>query len=120
MVANEFIGIPRGSTGHFIPTRDKCPVFWCSQMTVYSALQLKQANALLQAKVLAPHATETEFGKVTTDLEKFDYKKYYSKFHTAAEMAGFLLDLYDSNACVGYIDRETLELQLTGPKLNWK
>jgi len=105
---------------NFVPAVLYCASkYFVSIFTEGLALQLKQAKALLQVKVLAPHATETEFGKVTTDLEKFDYKKYYSKFHTAAEMAGLLLDLYDSNASVGYIDRETLDFQLTGPKLNW-
>lgn len=83
------------------------------------ALQLQKEKAALSVKILAPHATETEFGKITTDMAEFDYQKYYSKFHTAEEMAGFLLKLYDSDATVGYVERDTLEFKLSGPKLNW-
>ena len=83
------------------------------------AFQLQKENTALKVKILAPHATETEFGKITTDMAEFNYSKYYSKFHTAREMAGFLLKLYDSDAIVGYVDRDTLEFKLSGPKLNW-
>ncbi len=83
------------------------------------ANQLRAEKATLQVKILAPHATETEFGKITADIAEFDYNKYYSRFHTAEQMAGFLLKLYDSDATVGYVDRDTLEFQLSGPKLNW-
>jgi len=94
--------------------------YFVSIFTEGLSRQLEQTHAELKAKVLAPHATETEFGKVTTDADAFDYKEYYlDRFHTAKEMAGFLLQLYDSNATVGYIDRDTLEFQLTKPKLNW-
>ena len=83
------------------------------------SIQLQKDKAALQVKVLAPHATETEFGKITTDMAEFDYDKYYPKFHTAEQMAGFLLRLYDNDATVGYVDRDTLEFQLSDPKLNW-
>jgi short-subunit dehydrogenase len=83
------------------------------------ALQLQWDNAALKAKILAPHTTKTEFARTATDDAEFDYAKHYKKSHTAEEMAGFLLQLYDSDATVGYVDRDTMEFELSGPKLNW-
>ncbi len=116
----QLINISSTAGYNFVPAVLYCASkFFVSIFTEGLSLQLKKANAKLTAKILAPHATETEFGKITTGLEEFEYKKYYSKFHTANEMAEFLVKLYDSDATVGYIDRETLEFQLTGPRLNW-
>lgn len=105
---------------NFVPA-----VLYCASkyfVSIFSeglALQLKNEKAKMRVKILAPHATETEFGKITTGVDEFNYSKNYSKFHTAEEMARFMLALYDSDATVGYVDRETLEFKLSGPRLNW-
>jgi short-subunit dehydrogenase len=65
--------------------------------------------------VLAPAATETEFAKRSLDLNQFDYKGVVPKYHTAKQMAGFLLDLYDSEKIVGKVDGLTYEYELKDP-----
>ncbi|MBD1381795.1 SDR family NAD(P)-dependent oxidoreductase [Bacillus sp. IB182487] len=47
------------------------------------AHELKAANANLQAKVLAPAATKTEFGKVANNTSEYDYDKIFSTYHTS-------------------------------------
>ena len=71
----------------------------------------------MAAKVLAPAATETEFGKTANHVSEYDYSKRFPIYHTAAQMAQFLLALYDSEQTVGIVDRETFSFRLTGPQL---
>lgn len=76
---------------------------------------MQEAHAKLQAKVLAPAATKTEFGKVANNAEAYDYDKLFCTYHTSEQMAGFLLKLYDSDQTVGSVDRETFEFRLSSP-----
>ncbi|PWW36112.1 MULTISPECIES: SDR family NAD(P)-dependent oxidoreductase [Paenibacillus] len=78
--------------------------FYVSAFTEGLAKELEIKGAKLKAKVLAPAITETEFVKKSLDTEDFDYKANMSKYHTAKEMAGFMLDLYDNNEVVGIVD----------------
>lgn len=71
----------------------------------------------MKAKVLAPAATETEFGKTANHVSEYDYHKRFPIYHTAPQMAKFLLKLYDSDETVGIVNRETFEFQLTEPIL---
>ncbi len=87
--------------------------FYVNAFTEGLALELKANNAKLRAKVLAPAATKTEFAKVATNKENFDYNKSYPNYHTAEEMANFLIKLYESDKTVGYISRETFEFNLS-------
>ncbi|QYR19212.1 SDR family NAD(P)-dependent oxidoreductase [Paenibacillus sp. sptzw28] len=89
--------------------------FFVSAFTEGLAHELKAANAKLQAKVLAPAATKTEFGKVANSTSEYDYDKIFSTYHTSDEMANFLLQLYDSNMTVGRVDREAFEFKLSEP-----
>lgn len=90
--------------------------FYVSAFTEGLAHELKEQGANMQAKVLAPAATETEFAKVSNDLkENVSLKGLLPKYHTAKEMAGFMLDLYDSEKVVGIVDGETYEFQLKDP-----
>ncbi|MGG3572447.1 SDR family NAD(P)-dependent oxidoreductase [Bacillus gobiensis] len=89
--------------------------FFVSAFTEGLAHELKAANAKLQAKVLAPAATKTEFGKVANNTSEYDYDKTFSTYHTSDEMADFLLQLYDSNMTIGRVDRETFEFKLGEP-----
>lgn len=77
---------------------------------------MQKANAELRAKVLAPAATETEFGKVANGVNEYDYDKLFGTYHTSEQMAGFLLQLYDSDKTVGTIDRETFKFRLLEPQ----
>jgi uncharacterized protein len=89
--------------------------FYVSAFTEGLAQELKSKGQVLKAKVLAPAATETEFAKRSMDLEEFQYEGAMPKYHTAAEMADFLLNLYDSEKVVGIVDGETYEFNLKDP-----
>lgn len=58
----------------------------------------------LKAKVLAPAITETEFIDKANNVENFDYSTGVKKYHTAKEMAQFLIELYESNNTVGIVN----------------
>lgn len=90
--------------------------FFVSTFTEGLARELQEAHAKLQAKVLAPAATKTEFGKVANNVDEYDYDKLFGTYHTSKQMAGFLLRLYDSDKPVGIIDRDTFEFRLMPPQ----
>lgn len=86
--------------------------FYVSAFTEGLALELKLNNHKMRAKLLAPAATITEFGKVASGKENYDYSRY-NKTHTSEEMANFLYELYLSNKTVGIVDRVSYEFSLT-------
>ncbi|MGO4733533.1 SDR family NAD(P)-dependent oxidoreductase [Paenibacillus sp. 2KB_22] len=88
--------------------------YYVSAFTEGLAKELELKGAKLKAKVLAPAITETEFVQKSIDAEGFDYKTNMSKYHTAKEMAGFMLDLYDRNDVVVGIVDQNYDFQLTG------
>lgn len=80
--------------------------YYVSAFTEGLAKELELKGAKLKAKVLAPAITETEFVQKSIDAEGFDYKENMPKYHTAKEMAGFMVDLYDHNdVVVGIVDQ---------------
>ena len=89
--------------------------FYVSAFTEGLSWELKAAHAKMRAKVLAPAATKTEFGKVANDVTEYDYDKLFGTYHTSAEMAAFLLKLYDSDKTVGLVDRENFSFRLCEP-----
>ncbi|EOL45926.1 SDR family NAD(P)-dependent oxidoreductase [Enterococcus caccae] len=89
--------------------------FYVSAFTEGLALELKAKGAQLKAKVLAPAATETEFAQIANDSKDYDYTKGFTTFHTAKEMAQFLIELYQSQEVVGHVDRNTFQFTLSGP-----
>lgn len=86
--------------------------FYVSAFTEGLAQELKDKRAAMKAKVLAPAATETEFAKRSLDADEFQYAGSIAKYHTAKEMAQFLLELYDSNKVLGLVDGVSYEFQL--------
>ncbi len=78
-----------------------------------------RAGAKMRAKVLAPAATKTEFGMGANDVTEYDYDKAFGTYHTSKEMAGFLLELYDSEKVVGLVDRERFCFRLSGPLFSY-
>ena len=76
-------------------------------------------EAKMQAKVLAPAATRTEFGPVATDDAGYDYDAAFKRYHSSEEMAEFLLALYDSDACVGAVDRNNFEFSLQAARFDY-
>ncbi len=89
--------------------------FYVSAFTEGLAQELKEKGAAMQVKVLAPALTETEFIKSAFGLDGFIYKGRFPKFHTAKEMAGFMLDLYDSEKVVGIVNEKTYDFELSDP-----
>lgn len=88
--------------------------FYVSAFTEGLAWELKAAGAAMRAKVLAPAAARTEFGKIANHVSEYDYDKHFSTCHTSRQIAAFLLELYDSEAVVGAVDRETFTFRLCG------
>lgn len=78
--------------------------FYVSAFSEGLATELKLQGALLKVKVLAPAITETEFAKISSNDQNFDYKTQMKQYHTAEEMAQFMLQLYQSNQTVGIVD----------------
>lgn len=89
--------------------------FYVSTFTEGLARELKESGAKMQAKVLAPAATKTEFGKVANNVNEYNYDKLFGTYHTSKQMAAFLMDLYDSDKIVGAVDRETFIFKLCDP-----
>ncbi|MCM3175849.1 MULTISPECIES: SDR family oxidoreductase [unclassified Paenibacillus] len=80
--------------------------YYVSAFTEGLAKELELKGAKLKAKILAPAITETEFVQKSIDAEAFDYKANMPKYHTAKEMAGFMMDLYEhDDVVVGIVDQ---------------
>lgn len=86
--------------------------FYVSAFTEGLAHELKAAKAQLKAKVLAPAATQTEFGQIANNVTEYDYSKRFAKYHTPIQMAEFLLALYDSESSVGEINTKDFSFSL--------
>lgn len=93
--------------------------FYVSAFTEGLAHELKEQGAKLQAKVLAPGATETEFAKRSLDIKEFQYDGAVPKFHTAKQMAACMLELYDNDKVVGIVDGSTYKYELKDPIFNF-
>ena len=93
--------------------------FYVSAFTEGLSWELKTAHAKMRAKVLAPAATKTEFGKVANDVAEYDYDKLFGTYHTSAQIAEFLLELYDSDKVVGLVDRENFSFHLCEPQFQY-
>lgn len=89
--------------------------FYVSAFTEGLARELIETGAKMQAKVLAPAATQTGFGKTANDVEVYDYDKAFGTYHTSRQMAEFLLTLYDSDYTLGLVDRDTFQFSLRPP-----
>lgn len=83
------------------------------------ALELKKKGLPLQVKVIAPYATETNFAKTSLGSETFSYKERYEHYHTPEQMATFIFELLQSDGVVGKVNPETMNLEISGPKLEW-
>lgn len=115
------VNISSGGGYRIVPTAvTYCATkFYVSAYTEGLAQELQSGGAKLRAKVLAPAATETEFADRSRGESGFDYSKNVKKYHTAAEMAGFLHQLIESDEIVGIVDGETYEFKLRGPLFNY-
>lgn len=89
--------------------------FFVSAFTEGLARELQESGSAMRAKVLAPAATKTEFGKIANDTDSYNYDRLFGTYHTSEQMADFLMQLYDSDQTVGLVDRETFAFQLSDP-----
>ncbi|MFP3324173.1 SDR family NAD(P)-dependent oxidoreductase [Planococcus sp. SIMBA_160] len=89
--------------------------FYVSAFTEGLAQELQDNGARLKVKILAPSMTETEFVKTARELDDFSYSDNVQKFHTAKEMAQFMLELSDSNKVIGKVNSESYEFELMDP-----
>lgn len=93
--------------------------FYVSAFTEGLAHELKAEQAELKAKLLAPAATQTAFGKIANDVLEYDYDKSFGRYHTNTQVADFLMALYDSEHTVGAIDGETFAFTLRTPVFDY-
>ena len=89
--------------------------FYVSTFTEGLAWELIESGAKMRAKVLAPAATQTEFGKKANNVDTYDYDKAFGTYHTSRQMVEFLMKLYDSDSTLGIVDRETFQFELRLP-----
>lgn len=91
--------------------------FFVSALTEGIDHEMRIGSFKLRAKVLAPATTETEFEQTANELDMpVDYTQKQSRFHTASEMAAFLLHLYDGDKTVGEIDFTKFTIKLSDAK----
>ncbi len=93
--------------------------FYVSAFTEGLAWELKEHGCKIRVKVLAPAATKTEFGKIANDVPEYDYDRTFGTYHTSAQVAEFLLKLYDSNKTVGIVNRENFMFELKEPQFDY-
>lgn len=86
--------------------------FFVSAFTEGLAKELEVNNNEMKVKILAPGPLETKFEAIAKNIDNVNYKETFSKFHTAEEMAGFLIDLLNSDQLLGKVNRDTLEFNL--------
>lgn len=89
--------------------------FYVSVFTEGLAWELKEGNAKMQAKILAPAATQTEFANIANNVNEYDYDKNFGAYHTSQQMANFLLQLYNSDKTVGAVNMKDLTFELSEP-----
>ncbi|WP_281863901.1 SDR family NAD(P)-dependent oxidoreductase [Planomicrobium okeanokoites] len=89
--------------------------FYVSAFTEGLAQELQDHDSPMKVKILAPSMTETEFVKTARELDDFSYSDNVQKYHTAKEMAQFMLDLYDSDKTIGKVDSNSYDFELMGP-----
>lgn len=88
--------------------------FFVSALTEGINHEMVANGHALRAKVMAPTTTATAFEEVANDLPNgFDYAETGRPFHTAAEMAAFIIELAESDHVLGEIDFETRGLRLS-------
>lgn len=89
--------------------------FYVSAYSEGLARELIDHGDKLRVKVLAPAATETGFASRAREEESVDYRQVFEKYHTAEEMAAFLMQLLESDQVVGIVNHEDYSFELRGP-----
>lgn len=91
--------------------------FFVSAFTEGLAHELRLNGNKMQAKVMAPGATATEFAKIADDKEQdVDYeKRYHKQYNTSEELANYIVTLVNSDRSVGMVN-EQMQLELFNDK----
>lgn len=88
--------------------------FFVSALTEGINQEMVANGHTLRAKVMAPTTTESAFEQVANDLpDEVNYADSQRPFHTAAQMAEFIIELAESDKVVGEIDFATRALKLS-------
>ena len=69
------------------------------------------ANASVKIKLVAPAATESEFVDISCDTTNFDYKTHVPKYHTAAEMADFIIEHAKNEHFLAIVDTNNYTME---------
>lgn len=92
--------------------------FYVSAFSEALYWEMKDANAKLRVKVMAPAATSTEFGmiskgeKLLTPINPKD-----GDGNTSEEIAKFIGQLHDSEYCLGYIETDDYTFHMSDPRI---
>lgn len=92
--------------------------FFVSALTEGIDHEMQLGGHKLRAKVLAPDATQTEFEQAAHETDvAVDYDEKFHRYHTATQMAGFLVELYEGDKTLGEMDFETGGVRLCDGKV---
>ncbi len=92
--------------------------FYVSAFTEALYYEMKNKNAKLRVKVLAPAATATEFSQISSgNTKQTKIAPQDGTGNTVEEMASFVMKLYESNQCLGYIETDDYSFHLSNPKI---
>lgn len=89
--------------------------FYVSAFSEALYYEMKEKQAKLRVKVLAPAMTATEFSYISSNGKV--PKNAQLGGNTVEEMAKFLGELYDSDECLGYIETDDYSFHLSSPQI---
>ncbi len=92
--------------------------FYCSAFSEALYWEMKDIGAKLRVKILAPAATATEFSQISSGSTKATaINPQNGTGNTSEEIASFMMNLYDSDQCLGYIETDDYTFHLSGPRI---
>ncbi|WP_265455510.1 SDR family NAD(P)-dependent oxidoreductase [Enterococcus sp. HY326] len=86
--------------------------FFVSAFTEGLAKELEVNKHLLKVKILAPGPVETNFEAVAKNVSTVNYQETFPQYHTADQMADFLLELVNSDKVLGKVNRDEMTFSL--------
>ena len=89
--------------------------FYVSAFSEALYYEMKEKQAKLRVKILAPAMTATEFSYISSNGKV--PKNAQLGGNTVEEMAKFLGELYDSDECLGYIETDDYSFHLSSPQI---
>ncbi|MHC5248400.1 SDR family NAD(P)-dependent oxidoreductase [Enterococcus sp. LJL90] len=86
--------------------------FFVCAFTEGLAKELEVNNHPLKVKILAPGPVETNFEAVAKNVPKVNYQETFPKYHTADQMADYLIELINSDKVLGKVNRDEMTFSL--------